>query len=138
MLKNRKGSLPIIAVVVIVILALAFSNSASKPKATELKQPETTKAAVSDPLESMLRPIMESTSINGQCLEYTLYYHEYLKKNYPELDVRRIEMAGVCTIGTKECGDYEGIPHTYLIVNGHGGECILDQKKLACIQLRNG
>lgn len=86
-------------------------------------------------LENMINPFMNITIENGDCLAYALYYKEILNKNHPELDVRKINMAGICPIGTKECGEWEGIPHTYLIINGHGGECILDQHKLVCIQV---
>ena len=88
-------------------------------------------------LEDLLTNLTQNTNIeNGVCLTYTLYYKDYLTKNYPELDVRKIDLAGVCPIGTIECGEWEGMPHTYLIVNGHGEECILDQKKFTCINLR--
>ena len=88
-------------------------------------------------LEDLLTNLTQNTNIeNGVCLTYTLYYKDYLIKNYPELDVRKIDMAGVCPIGTIECGEWEGMPHTYLIVNGHGEECILDQKMFTCINLR--
>jgi hypothetical protein len=89
-------------------------------------------------LENMLIPIVKNTSIeNGNCLSYALYYKDYIKKIYPELDIRKIDMAGICPIGTIECGEDEGMPHTYLIINGHGGECILDQNELVCIQMRD-
>lgn len=88
-------------------------------------------------LENLLLNLTSITDIeNGDCLSYALYYKEILEESYPRLDVRKIDMAGICPIGTKECGDMEGMPHTYLIVNGYGGECILDQKELACIQIR--
>jgi len=88
-------------------------------------------------LEQTLSDLQDNvTLVNGDCLKYALFYEEILNRNYPKLDVRRIKMAGVCPIGEIICGEDEGIPHTYLIVNGWGGECILDQNKLACIQLR--
>jgi hypothetical protein len=87
-------------------------------------------------LEKIIRPIMENTTIkDGNCLSYALYYQDYLAETDYILDVRRIEMAGICPMGTKQCGKNEGIPHTYLIINGYGGECILDQQKLICIQV---
>jgi len=89
-------------------------------------------------LENILMSMVENTLIeNGDCLSYTLYYKKYLSKTGLKLDVRKIDLAGVCPIGTKECGDDEGMKHTYLIVNGYGGECILDQHKLACIQVKD-
>jgi len=87
------------------------------------------------PLESLLRELINKTQIDGNCLDYTLYYKEYLNNNYPNLDVRKINLAGICPIGTKECKEWEGMKHTYLIVNGWGGECILDQHNLKCIQV---
>jgi len=88
-------------------------------------------------LEQTLSDLRDNiTLVNGDCLKYALFYEEILNRDYPKLDVRRIKMAGVCPIGEVICGEDEGTPHTYLIVNGWGGECILDQKKLACIQLR--
>jgi len=90
------------------------------------------------PLESLLRKLVNKTYIvDGCCLDYALYYKEELERNYENLDVRKINMAGICPIGEKLCGEDEGIPHTYLIVNGMGGECILDQRNLVCIQLVN-
>lgn len=87
-------------------------------------------------LYHLIHPIVENTSIkDGDCLSYTIYYQDYIKKIYPELDIRKIDRAGICPIGTKECGEWEGIPHTYLIINGYGGECILDQHNLVCIQV---
>lgn len=89
-------------------------------------------------LENMLMPIVKNTTISqGDCLSYAIYYQSEIKKVYPELDIRKIDLAGICPIGTKECGIDEGMPHTYLIINGHGGECILDQDKLICIQVRD-
>jgi len=89
-------------------------------------------------LEKMLKPIMENTNIdNGTCLSYALYYLDYFNNTNYKLDVRKINLAGVCPIGTKECGEDEGMPHTYLIINGYGGECILDQHMLVCIQLKD-
>ena len=87
-------------------------------------------------LEILLSDLIDKINIDGDCLSYSLYYKNFLNKNYPKLDVRKIPMAGICPIGTEECGEMEGIPHTYLIVNGYGAECILDQKSLACIQVR--
>ena len=106
---------------------------------------------VSFPLEkenyhiSTLKKILNEQILNlpenregWECIDYTLYYNKTLKDLYPKLDVRKINMAGICPIGTKECGDYEGIPHTYIIVNGYGEECILDQTKYVCINLFEG
>jgi len=88
-------------------------------------------------LESLLFKLENNTYIkNGNCLSYALYYKDYLNKNYPKLDVRKIDKAGICPIGTKECGDDEGMLHTYLIVNGYGAECILDQHQIACIEMK--
>ena len=87
-------------------------------------------------LERTLSQIKEDTNIeNGDCLSYALYYKEYLNNNYPMLDVRKIDSAGICKVGMTECKDSEGTRHTYLIVNGWGGECILDQHELKCIQV---
>lgn len=87
-------------------------------------------------LSSILINLTQETTIkNGDCLSYALYYKEYLNKNYPTLDVRKIDMAGICPIGTKECKEWEGMPHTYLIVNGYAEECILDQKLFVCIKV---
>lgn len=89
-------------------------------------------------LEKIIRPIMQNTSIkDGDCLSYALYYKDYLDTTDYKLDVRKIDMAGVCPIGTSQCGEDEGMKHTYLIINGYGGECILDQKNLVCIQIRD-
>jgi len=87
-------------------------------------------------LPDILNNLVENTTIEGgHCLEYSLYYQDYLNKTHSELDVRRIEKVGICKIGMEGCGEWEGIPHTYLIVNGYGGECILDQHNLVCIQV---
>jgi len=89
-------------------------------------------------LEKIIRPIVENTTIEGgNCLKYTLYYQDYLNKTDYKLDVRKINRAVICPIGTKQCGDMEGKVHTYLIINGYGGECILDQYNLVCIQVRD-
>jgi len=89
-------------------------------------------------LEKILTPIVENTNIeNGNCLSYALHYRKYLDNSGLNLDVRKVDLAGICPIGTKECGDMEGMPHTYLIVNGYGGECILDQHSLVCIQVKD-
>jgi len=88
------------------------------------------------PLENLLRELINKTKlVGGNCLDYALYYKGELEKVPQNLDVRKIDMAGVCPIGEEICGESEGIPHTYLIVNGLGGECILDQRNLVCIQL---
>ncbi len=103
------------------------TNTIEEPEATTLK--------------SILRNIINEnhgTIEDGACLEYALLYEEILNRAYPKLDVRRIERAKICPIGETICGEREGIPHTYLIVNGIGAECILDQNKLACIQVING
>ena len=89
-------------------------------------------------LAKILRPIMDNTTIvNGDCLSYALYYKDYLSKTNYTLDVRKIDIAGDCPIGTIQCGIDAGMPHTYLIINGYGGECILDQHLLACNQIRD-
>ena len=87
-------------------------------------------------LEETLTNLSEDTHLeNGDCLYYSLFYKEFLNNKYPILDVRKIDKAGLCPIGTEECGESQGMKHTYLIVNGWGGECILDQHQLKCIQV---
>lgn len=93
--------------------------------------------------ESYLYSILEREIVdveNWNCLNYTLYYKKTLNEKYPDLDVRKIDKAGICNLnqeGIDEiCGEYTGMPHTYLIVNGYGSECILDQRQLICLDLR--
>lgn len=119
---------------IVVCSFINFDNEKEKIKEESLY----VNVSIRGTLEKMIIPIVENTTIeNGDCLSYALYYKEYIKKIYPELDIRKIDMAGICPIGTKECGKDEGMPHTYLIINGHGGECILDQHELVCIQIRD-
>ena len=124
---NRKVTTALFLVSVILIITLFSMSLVSAPIYNKDK----------NILKNIIKPIMDNTIIeNGNCLSYTLYYKDLLKEIYPELDIRKIDLAGICPIGTKECGDMEGMPHTYLIINGYGGECILDQHKLVCIQVR--
>lgn len=156
--KSTKYALIIIAAVVVIVLVSnyqsniqnqdysiwgnilnLFQKSPSTSQKTIPAQPKS--IVVQTPkystLQSILQPIVDKTRIaNGDCLSYALYYKDYLNKNYPDLDVRKIDLAGDCKLGYKICGDMEGMPHTYLIVNGNGGECIMDQTLLTCIQLR--
>ena len=84
-------------------------------------------------LQSLLvEEIDQSNLTDGNCLDYATHYNETLTKNYPELDVRWPRYVDLCNNLTL-CDSY----HTYLVVNGYGEECILDQKSMACIQLRD-
>ena len=123
----------------LISFAYSFTTIESKEKIVYVNQ-TVYKTIIDIPviykLERTLSQIKEDTNIeNGNCLSYALYYKEYLNNNYPMLDVRKIDLAGICKIGTIECKDSEGTRHTYLIVNGWGGECILDQHELKCIQV---
>ena len=122
-----------------VVSALLYLDK-NKPQDTQLTIQETECPELKSigTLENIIRPIMEQTKLeNGNCLAYALYYLDYLSKTNYQLDVRKIDLAGICPIGTKECGEMEGMPHTYLIINGYGGECILDQHQLVCIQIKD-
>ena len=116
-------------------MLLTTNNTKEKIIINNTKQ-EVKQIEVLYPLEKILINLSEGTQLeDGDFLSYALYYRDYLNKVYPKLDVRKIDLAGICPIGTKECGEWEGMPHTYLIVNGLGGECILDQHELRCIQV---
>ena len=128
----------IFTIIGIFLISFAYSFTMIEPKEKIVYVNQTIEIDVPliYKLEKTLSQIKEDTNIeDGDCLSYTLYYKEYLNNNYPMLDVRKIDSAGICKIGTIECGDSEGTRHTYLIVNGWGGECILDQHKLKCIQV---
>ena len=118
-----------------IILDVPLSQDNIEPEITDDKG-EIIETETKGKLETILFDLKDNTNLyEGDCLSYALYYKTYLNENYPKLDVRKIDMAGVCPIGTVECGAMEGMPHTYLIVNGLSSECILDQKELVCIQL---
>ena len=128
----------IFTIIGIFLISFAYSFTTIEPKEKIVYVNQTVEIDVPTiyKLEKTLSQITEDTNIeDGDCLSYALYYKEYLNNNYPMLDVRKIDLAGICKIGTIECGDSEGTRHTYLIVNGWGGECILDQHELKCIQV---
>ena len=128
----------IFTIIGIFLISFAYSFTMIEPKEKIVYVNQTVEIDVPTiyKLEKTLSQITEDTNIeDGDCLSYALYYKEYLNENYPMLDVRKIDLAGICKIGTIECGDSEGTRHTYLIVNGWGGECILDQHNLKCIQV---
>ena len=128
----------IFTIIGIFLISFAYSFTMIEPKEKIVYVNQTVEIDVPTiyKLEKTLSQITEDTNIeDGDCLSYALYYKEYLNNNYPMLDVRKIDLAGICKIGTIECKDSEGTRHTYLIVNGWGGECILDQHELKCIQV---
>ena len=71
---------------------------------------------------------------DGNCLDYTNYYNEVFqnKTKYPNLDVlyphRPVNISG----GIESNND----SHIYILINGYGGECIIDQYKIACIKIK--
>lgn len=68
----------------------------------------------------------------GVCYDYSVYYDKVFKKYWPELDVRWIRAVDICNNGT-----YCDSLHTYVIVNGYGAECLVDQKRYMCNILKN-
>jgi len=64
------------------------------------------------------------------CLDYSKYYNKTFTEKYPELDVRWIRMVDICNNDT-----YCETLHTYIIINGYGGTCILDQHQIACTNI---
>ena len=137
-MKSKRNKKHILLGVIIFVMLIVGGLMVVKSKPSNTEMINDNEVISKGTLENMLIPIVENTLIEkGDCLSYALYYKEHLRKDYPELDVRKIDMAGICPIGTIECGEWEGMPHTYLIINGHGGECILDQKNLVCIQVRD-
>lgn len=85
-------------------------------------------------LEEIVEDVVFNVNLSEDCncVNYSRYYMEYFIKHYPELDVRQIRYVDVCNNYT--ICDYA---HTYVIVNGYLGECIIDQNKYACIKIRD-
>ena len=145
--REATGSIFLLLVVCLIICfsGFAFSNSIDINETSQKITSKNTTIILDNPpvkdigtLEKILTPMVENTIIeNGDCLSYTLHYKKYLSNTNLILDIRKIDLAGICPIGTKECGEDAGTKHTYLIINGYGGECILDQHKLACIQVKD-
>lgn len=84
-------------------------------------------------------PILEQIAIDEtkkvyvddwNCRDYSEYYNKTFTEKYPELDVRWIRQLDICNNNTY-CKDY----HTYILINGYGGECIIDQHQVACVQI---
>jgi len=81
----------------------------------------------------MLEQILEKEFVINEswiCLDYAKYYNKTIKEKYPRLDVRMLRNIDLCNKLTL-CDDY----HVYLSINGYGSECIMDQRRLACIEL---
>lgn len=84
-------------------------------------------------------PILEQIAINETkrvyvddwvCRDYAKYYNKTFTEKYPELEVRWISGMDICSDET-----YCNGTHAYILINGYGGECIVDQHQVACIQL---
>lgn len=84
-------------------------------------------------------PILEQIAIKEtknvyvkgwNCLDYSRHYNKTFSENYPQLDVRWIRRLDICNNKT-----YCNSLHTYILINGYGGECIIDQHHVACVQL---
>jgi hypothetical protein len=90
------------------------------------------------PLETILHNEIKSFNMTEaecefgwcKCLDYANWYNNSLTIKHPELDIYWLRHVDICNDLTL-CDSY----HTYLIVNGYGEECILDQKIYSCIQL---
>lgn len=68
---------------------------------------------------------------NWNCYDYAKYYNKTLTEKYPELDIRWVRYVDICANKTYCDSKY----HTFLVVGGYGGECILDQNEVSCINL---
>lgn len=68
--------------------------------------------------------------VDWNCRDYSEYYNKTFTEKYPELDVRWVRMLDICNDET-HC-EYL---HTYILINGYGGECIVDQHQVACVHL---
>jgi len=75
---------------------------------------------------------IKNSNVTGNCLNYTEYYNQSFRK-YKELDVRwENRYVDICNNKT-----YCNGSHTFIIVAGYGGECIIDQKNYACVNNLN-
>lgn len=109
----------IVFLFVTALLAEAEEINTIHPNRVELK----------DVLEKEVREINSS----WVCRHYAEYYYNLFTEKYPELDVRWIRNADPCNNG-----EICNVLHTFVVVIGYNGECIVDQTELVCIGLEGG
>jgi len=109
----------VIAIILMILICLLFFYIDLKEQKSENK--------------SILENLLTSEIINKEgwvCLDYAIYYNKTLSEKYPELDIRFPRHVDVCNNLTI-CDSH----HTFLIIGGYGSECMLDQKRFACINV---
>ena len=85
------------------------------------------------PTKSLLERVLIPEIVNieeGNCLDYATYYNKTLSEKYPDIDIRWPRHVDICNDLTL-CDNY----HTFLVIAGYGGECILDQKSIVCVDI---
>ena len=80
-----------------------------------------------------LNEILEGELVKNSswnCLDYSTYYNKTITEKYPLFDVRWPRHVDTCNNLTL-CDSH----HTFIIVAGNGGECIMDQSQIACVDV---
>ena len=124
-MKKKHNHWEIWVAIIILILFIIFLNWPEKQE----KQEE-----FDHPLIKILEFEVSSATeyfkimnVSPNCLDYALYYNNSLQK-YEGMDIRFPRRIDMCNNGT-----YCENLHTYILVNSHFSNCILDQKDYTCI-----